>query len=95
MDNRSATWLELFFDLIFVVALGKVTHLLGKTHEGMISFETIITFILLFITFWWVWTLHTSFSNRVKGERNVHKILTLLLMFLLIVLSTTALTSVR
>ena len=89
MDNRSATWLELFFDLIFVVALGKVTHLLGKTHEGMISIENIITFILLFITFRWVWTLHTSFSNRVKGERNVHKILTLLLMFLLIVLSTT------
>ena len=27
-QNRHPTWLELFFDLIFVVAIGKVTHIL-------------------------------------------------------------------
>jgi len=89
MGNRQATWLELFFDLIFVVALGKVTHLLAETHEGQISMETVLTFALLFLPFWWVWTLHTSFSNRLDGEKDLHKVLTLLLMFLLIMLSTT------
>jgi low temperature requirement protein LtrA len=35
--NRRATWLELFFDLIFVVAIGDVTHILNHTHEGHLA----------------------------------------------------------
>ncbi|SCY08068.1 Low temperature requirement protein LtrA [Nonlabens sp. Hel1_33_55] len=89
MENRKATWLELFFDLIFVVALGKVTHILAETDQSFISLETAVTFVVLFLPFWWVWTLHTSFSNRIKCDRTLHKVLTLLLMFLLIILSTT------
>lgn len=42
-DNRKATWLELFFDLIFVAAIAKAVHvaqhstiiLLGKSVLGL------------------------------------------------------------
>lgn len=35
--NRHATWLELFFDLIFVVAIGKVTHISVMFITGTLS----------------------------------------------------------
>lgn len=88
-NNRHASWLELFFDLIFVVALGKVTHLLAYTHQQQLEADAFPRFFILFIPFWWIWVLHTSFSNRFDSDNRFHRILTLLLMFVLIILSTT------
>ena len=89
MQHRNASWLELFFDLIFVVALGKVTHLLASTHNYHLEKNAFLTFLILFIPFWWIWVLHTSFSNRFDSDSRLHRILTLFLMFILIILSTT------
>ncbi len=87
--NRHATWLELFFDLIFVVALGKVSHLLAHTHNRQLDSDTFLTFTILFFPFWWIWVLHTSFSNRFDNDNRFQRVFTLLLMFVLILLSTT------
>lgn len=89
MNNRHATWLELFFDLIFVVALGKVTHLLAYTHERHLDEGTFLKFTVLFLPFWWIWVLHTAFSNRFDKDSRFHRVFTLLLMFVLIILSIT------
>ena len=89
MENRHATWLELFFDLIFVVALGKVSHLLAYTTNNELDSHSFLTFAILFLPFWWIWVLHTSFSNRFDRDSRFHRILTLLIMFVLIILSTT------
>lgn len=89
MNNRHATWLELFFDLIFVVALGKVTHLLAHTHDKHLDDGTSLKFVLLFLPFWWIWVLHTAFSNRYDQDNRFHRVLTLLLMLVLIILSIT------
>lgn len=87
--HRHATWLELFFDLIFVVALGKVTHLLARTHNNHLEDGNFVKFVILFLPFWWIWVLHTSFFNRFDSDGRFHRILTLILMFVLIILSTT------
>lgn len=89
MKNRHSTWLELFFDLIFVVALGKVTHLLAHTHNNELDSHVFLTFVILFLPFWWIWVLHTSFSNRFDNDSRFHRVFTLLIMFVLIILSTT------
>nr|WP_255549172.1 MULTISPECIES: low temperature requirement protein A [unclassified Flavobacterium] len=88
-ETRHSTWLELFFDLIFVVALGKVTHLFAHTHNNELDSRVFLTFIILFLPFWWIWVLHTSFSNRFDNDSRFHRIFTLLIMFVLIILSTT------
>ncbi|POA40867.1 low temperature requirement protein A [Pseudomonas sp. GW456-12-1-14-TSB6] len=85
--NRHATWLELFFDLIFVVAIGKVTHTLGHVHQGHFEQEQLWTFILLFVPLWWVWSSHTIYSNRFDTDSSLHRLATLFIMLLLIVLS--------
>ena len=85
--NRHATWLELFFDLIFVVAIGKVTHILGHVHHGHFEPEQVWTFLLLFVPLWWIWSSHTIYANRFDTDSNPHRLATLFMMLLLIVLS--------
>jgi len=47
--TRQATWLELFFDLVFVAAIGVLVHDLAHTHQGHISIEQFYRFPLVFI----------------------------------------------
>jgi len=87
LTDRQATWLELFFDLIFVVALGKVTHFLVHVHHGHLDEGVWWKFVLVFIPLWWVWVGHTVYSNRFDADTRPHRVTTLCLMSLLIWLS--------
>ena len=85
--NRHATWLELFFDLIYVVTIGDVTHILSHTHEGHLDPLQFWKFVLVFIPLWWIWASHTMYANRFDADDRQHRLATLLIMFLLIIIS--------
>ncbi len=85
--NRHATWLELFFDLIFVVTIGDVTHVLSHTHEGHLDPLQFWKFVLIFIPLWWIWASHTMYANRFDADDRKHRLATLFIMFLLIIIS--------
>jgi len=74
---KRANWLELFFDLIFVYAVAKATHILAHAHDGHIAFEQYVTFILVMTPIWWAWTGHTLFATRFDTEDTGQRILTL------------------
>ena len=44
--HRRATWLELFFDLIVVVAVGDAGEILSEAHGGHMT-ATMICYVLL------------------------------------------------
>lgn len=85
--HRRATWLELFFDLIIVVALGNAGHILSETHDGHIAPQQCLHFVLVFLPLWWIWAGHTIYANRFDTDSRQHRLSTLLIMFLLIVIS--------
>ena len=85
--NRHATWLECFFDLIFVVVIDDVTHILSHTREGHLDPLQFWKFVLVFIPLWWIWASHTIYANRFDADDRKHRLATLLLMFLLIIIS--------
>lgn len=85
--NRRATWLELFFDLIFVVAIGDVTHILSHTHDGHLDTLQFWQYVLIFIPLWWIWASHTMYANRFDADDRKHRVATLFIMFLLIIIS--------
>jgi len=62
-EERSSTWLELFFDLCFVVAVAAVARGL---HDDP-SFAGVLRFAGLLIPVWWSWMIFTwhatSFDN--------------------------------
>lgn len=86
-SKRHATWLELFFDLIFVVAISDVTHILSHTHEGHLDPLQFWKFVLIFIPLWWIWVSHTMYANRFDADDRKHRLATLFIMFLLIIIS--------
>ncbi len=85
--TRHATWLELFFDLVFVAAIGIITHDLAHTHDGHLSFEQLIKFLFVFTPMWWIWTTHTLYANRFDNNNRENKFSTLILMGLVVFLA--------
>ncbi len=80
--NRHATWLELFFDLVFVAGIGSSAHILAHTHSGHIEWGSIVAFIVSFTPLWWIWSTHTCFSNKFDTDTRGMRLVTLSIMLL-------------
>ena len=74
--ERHATWLELFYDLVFVVVVSQLSQNLN--HD--ISLSGLLSFIALFIPVWLAWIGATFFATRFDTDDLGHRILTLLQM---------------
>ena len=83
---RKVTWLELFFDLIFVAAVSQVAEPLR--HEYTV--EGLIRFVPLFLLIWLAWTGHTAYSTRFDTDDVVQRGLTLVQMFTVAVMAANA-----
>ena len=75
-EERHATWLELFYDLVFVVTISQLSHYL--LHE--ISLSNFLGFLFLFIPVWWSWIGTTFFATRFYSDDLGHRLLLLLQM---------------
>ena len=71
-QSRRATWLELFFDLVFVVAVSQLAHNLSDD----VSVGGFLGFAFLFIPVWWSWIGVTFYANRFDVDDTGHRILT-------------------
>jgi len=76
-EIKRANWLELLFDLIFVYAVSKATHILAHAHDGHLTVEQYIKFVLIIMPIWWAWTGYTSFATRFDCKDTTQRILTL------------------
>jgi len=74
--ERHATWLELFYDLVFVAVVAQLSEILS--HD--ISLVGILSFIALYIPVWFAWIGATFFATRFGTDDLAHRILTLLQM---------------
>ena len=74
--ERHATWLELFFDLVFVVIISQLSHFL--LHE--VSLLGFLEFLFLFIPVWWSWIGTAFFATRFYTDDIGHRLLLLLQM---------------
>jgi low temperature requirement protein LtrA len=80
------TWVELFFDLIFVAAVSQVA---APLHEHY-SLAEITRFTPLFVLIWWAWTGHTLFSSRFNSDDVIQRVLTLVQIFAVAVMAANA-----
>ena len=63
-EQRGVGWIDLFFDLFFVVVIAEIAHHL-TAHPGV---EGVRTFLFLFIPVWWVWIGDTYYGERFETE---------------------------
>src|SRR5919107_1536740 len=73
-SNRSATRLELFFDLAFVLFIARCADLLAKdeTWHGGLQFAAVLA------VGWWAWASTTLYANRFDTDDAIFRLLTLL-----------------
>ena len=72
-SNRSATRLELFFDLAFVLFIARCADLLAndETWRGALVFCAVLTIG------WWAWVSTTLYANRFDTDDAIFRLLTL------------------
>ena len=84
--GRKVTWLELFFDLVFVAAVAQAATHLRDDYSAAGLFR----FALLFVLIWWAWLGHTTFSTRFDTDDAVQRAFTALQLFLVAVMAINA-----
>jgi len=72
-EDRHATWLELFFDLVFVICIAEVVHTLedDRTLGGFLGMAG------LFVPIWWAWVGYTVYADRFDTDDLLHRVLVL------------------
>jgi low temperature requirement protein LtrA len=86
-QHRHATWLELFFDLVFVAIAGVITHHLLEVHDGHIEKHSVWLYVSQFVAVWWIWATHTLFANRFDRDDVGHRALSLFIMLLMVAIA--------
>ena len=84
--DRKVTWLELFFDLVFVAAVAQVAEPLREHY----TFDEMKRFAPLFLLIWWAWTGRAVFSTRFDTGDTIQRLLTLVEMFAVAVMAANA-----
>ena len=62
-EHRAATPLELFFDLVFVIAVAQAA---SRLHHGIAEAhvaEAVISYMMVFFGIWWAWMNFTWFAS--------------------------------
>ena len=84
--GRKVTWLELFFDLIFVAAVAQVAEPLRHDY----TLAELTRFGPLFLLIWWAWTGQSVFATRFDTDDMLQRGLTLLQVFVVAAMAANA-----
>jgi low temperature requirement protein LtrA len=68
--HRTATWLELFYDLAFVVAIA----ILGERLIDDTTWTGLWSFLGYFALLWWLWASHTFYADRYDTDDLVYRL---------------------
>ncbi|MEN8040957.1 MAG: low temperature requirement protein A [Actinomycetota bacterium] len=69
--ERSATWLELFYDLVFVATVA----MLGTRLAADTSVVGWLSYVGYFVLVWWLWASHTFYADRYDTDDLVYRFL--------------------
>ena len=68
-EERQASWLELFFDLVLVAAVGA----LGSELHHDRSLTGLAVFAGLFVPVWWIWWGFTWYSSAFNDDDAINR----------------------
>jgi low temperature requirement protein LtrA len=75
-QHRAVTWLDLFFDLFFVVVVAQVTH----EFAANITWAGLATFVAQFVPVFWMWIASTYYCERFETQGFEMRLITYILM---------------
>ncbi len=77
--HRVATPLELFFDLVFVVAIASAA---AELHHGLSAnhLDAVVGYAMVFFAIWWAWMNYTWFASAYDSDDVAFRLLTFTIM---------------
>ncbi|HTB99849.1 MAG TPA: low temperature requirement protein A [Ferruginibacter sp.] len=69
--ERKASWLELFWDLVFVAVISQFSRFLHVNND----MKGIAEFAFLFVPIWWIWNGVTFYNERYEMNNVRHRLL--------------------
>jgi low temperature requirement protein LtrA len=69
--ERTATWLELFYDLAFVAAVA----MMGTRIVAEVSWAGVGSYLGYFALVWWLWASHTFYADRYDTDDLIYRLL--------------------
>lgn len=79
-NKRQATWLEVFFDLVFAVTVTQLARYL-QHHSGTLAY---LWYAALFIPVWWAWTGFSYFFDLFDANNKAYFRVVLLIAMLVV-----------
>jgi low temperature requirement protein LtrA len=76
-EHRSATPLELLFDLCFVVAVSRAASLLHHAESHGSTGRAVVSYVLVFFAIWWAWMNFTWFASAYDNDDVIYRVLVL------------------
>ena len=76
-EHRSATALELFFDLCFVVAVAQAASALHYQVAGNHVRDGVVGYVMVFFAIWWAWMNFTWFASAYDTDDIPYRLTTL------------------
>lgn len=73
-EHRAATPLELFFDLVFVIAVAQAS---SKLHHGIAEahvVEAVVGYAMVFFAIWWAWMNFTWFASAYDNDDVLYRL---------------------
>lgn len=73
-EHRAATPLELFFDLVFVVAIAQAA---SGLHHGIADLhvaEALLSYVMVFFAIWWAWMNFTWFASAYDPDDVLYRL---------------------
>jgi len=84
--EHRVTWMELFFDLIFVAAIAQVSSPLSTDY----SMPQLLRYALMFVLIWSAWCGHTFYCTRFDTDDLIQRIATVVQCFIAAVMAANA-----
>lgn len=79
-DHRAATPLELFFDLVTVIAVAAAAAGLHHGISANHAAEAIPVFLIAFVAIWWAWMNYTWYASAYDNDGPIYRLLTFWIM---------------
>src|SRR5579859_1019274 len=83
--ERHATWFELFFDLVFALAITQLSHMVQQDA----SLTGMVRFVGLFVPVWWSWVIYTFYADRFDTDDVIYRFMVMLGMLGITAVATT------
>ena len=82
-EKSGGTWLELFFDLVYVAILVE----LGQRLSGNLTLTGVVEFAAMFVLIWWSWLSLVFYTRYFPSDDIGQRLLTAVYMFVMIMLA--------